>query len=117
MKLRLPLNWVESLSALRILQRPYFLAVEVSDVPDILAPGILYHEVRGGYPKWVHLACPRCGERIQIQTAQSKQRWTIAIDWLNRPTVSPSIWETQSCGAHFFVRKGELLWTQGNRRR
>ena len=29
-----------------------------------------------------------------------------------RPTFSPSIWETESCGAHFFVRNGNLIWCE-----
>lgn len=116
MQFRLPLSWVEWLGARRVLQRPHFLACQVPEAPEMLAPGMLYHEVRDGHPKWAHLACPRCGEHIQLQTAQARQRWTLRIDWLNRPTVSPSIWETQSCGAHFFVRNGQLVWTPHDRR-
>ncbi|WP_084567619.1 DUF6527 family protein [Mesorhizobium sp. M0496] len=116
MKLRLPLSWVEWLGAHRVLRRPYFLACEVPEAPATLAPRVLYHEVRDGYPKWAHLTCPHCGEHIQLQTAQARQRWTLSVDWLNRPTVSPSIWETQGCGAHFFVRRGKLVWADGERR-
>lgn len=36
------------------------------------------------------------------------------IDSLNQPTVAPLSWDTQSCGAHFFVHKGKLLWAQGS---
>ncbi|WP_428841303.1 DUF6527 family protein [Bradyrhizobium barranii] len=28
----------------------------------------------------------------------------------DRPTVAPSIWQTGSCRAHFFIRKGVIVW-------
>ncbi|WP_373856266.1 DUF6527 family protein [Acidiphilium multivorum] len=55
------------------------------------------------------MLCPRCSEHIQLQTAAGSN-WKITCDWLHRPTVQPSIWETEGCGAHFFVRKGRLIW-------
>lgn len=113
MKLRLPIAWVEWLASHGVTRRPHYLACEVAEVPESLAANMLYHEVRGGYPKWAHLVCPKCGEHIQLQTAQARTRWAVHIDWLNRPTVAPSIWETQSCGAHFFIRKGALVWAGG----
>jgi hypothetical protein len=107
--IRLPLSWVQILVTLGLFQRPDFLAVDVEESPDDLAPGFVFREVRGGYEKWLHLKCPRCGEHIQIPLA-GNQRWSISIDWLNRPTVNPSIWQTGSCQAHFFVRKGGIDW-------
>ena len=53
-----------------------------------------------GVDRLMHIQLPLAG----------KQRWSVNVDYLRRPTIAPSIWETDSCGAHFFVRKGELLW-------
>lgn len=110
MALRVPMRWLPKLSAYGLFRRPDFLAVEVADAPETLEPGLVYHEVRGGHPKWAHLVCPKCGEHIQLQTAQVKTRWSIRIDWLNRPSIHPSIWEKKSCGAHFFVTHGRIKW-------
>lgn len=110
--LRLPIPWLEWLAGKGVLKRPHFLAIEVPESPDNLLPNFIFHEVRGGYPKWLHFKCPRCGEHIQLQTAEGKPKWTVEIDWLNRPTIAPSIWEKRSCRAHFFVRRGELVWAR-----
>ncbi len=93
------------------MSRPSFLADEVSECParEELLPGILLVEMRGGYLKWAHLRCPKCGDHIQLPLAGSGS-WSINLDLFRRPTLAPSIWEQATCGAHFFVRKGKLLW-------
>jgi hypothetical protein len=116
MAIRAPLSWLNWIIQRGWLKRPEYFAIEVSAAPDRLDPGVLYHEVRSGHPKWAHLACPKCGEHIQLQTAKAKTRWRVHLDWLNRPTVVPSIWETQSCGAHFFITRGKIRWVQEDRR-
>ena len=107
----IPLSWLEWLSRHGIWKRPDFLWIDVADAPDAsdLARDMVYREVRGGYPKWVHLMCPRCKEHIQLSLA-GNPHWTIRIDWLRRPEIHPSIWQTGSCQAHFFVRHGKILW-------
>jgi hypothetical protein len=102
----LVLNWLVSWGWVR---RPDFLCEVVDEPPDTLAPGVVFHEVRNGHPKWVHLQCPRCKDHIQLQLAGGKH-WSLKRDWLGRPTILPSIWETQSCQAHFFVRAGHIIW-------
>jgi hypothetical protein len=112
--IRIPLSWVEWAARRRIFKRPAFLCREVEEAPldEELASGLIYSEVRSGHAKWAHLRCPRCGDHIQLQTAVGSD-WTISRDWLNRPTIHPSIWETDSCGVHFFVRRGQLIWCEG----
>lgn len=97
-------------------RRPDFVCEDVDESPDSLPTGVLFREVREGHPKWLHLQCPRCEEHIQLQLA-GRQRWTLKTDWLGRPTISPSIWETQSCQAHFFVRAGRIVWCPDSDRR
>ena len=107
----LPLSWVEGLGRWRILKRPAFLCVDVDEAPldSELNPQYLYREIRSGFPKWAHFACPRCREHIQVQIAKGSE-WRLRVDWLRRPTLHPSIWERQGCGAHFFLCRGGLLW-------
>lgn len=109
--MKIPLSWIERLIRLRLLRRPDFLVQIVPEQPfeNEMRVDVIYDEVRGGYRKWIHLRCPRCGEAIQLEAAGQRNSWTISTDWLRRPTISPSIWETESCGAHFFVRKGRII--------
>jgi ribosomal protein S27AE len=113
MKLLLPLHIAEGVLNFPLMHRPQFLALAVPESPPQheLMPNLIFYEVRGGYLKWVHLICPKCGEHIQLPMA-GKEHWSLKIDFLRRPTIAPSIWETQSCGAHFFIRKGDILWCQ-----
>ena len=99
------------LSALRLWKRPHYLCEDVEDEPEIvgLRGDLLFREVRGGYAKWAHLKCPRCGELISLPIV-GRGAWRLEIDWLRRPTVDPSIWQTGSCGAHFYVRQGRIDW-------
>jgi hypothetical protein len=111
-KIKLPLVLVEWLCARGLLERPYYLCVEVADTPFAteMQRNLLYREVRKTFPKWAHFICPRCGEHIQVPIAASLNNWTLSVDWLGRPTMSPSIWETATCGAHFFLRRGKVDW-------
>lgn len=116
--IKLPITWLEWFAQVGLFSRPHFLAVDVDESPDDagLVSGVIFREVRGGYEKWLHLKCPRCGEHIQIPLA-GNERWKVKIDWLRRPTIHPSIWQTGSCQAHFFVRAGGIDWCPDARER
>jgi len=107
----LPLSFIEAVCRLPFMSRPAFLADLVSECPsrEESRSGLVLVEIRGGYLKWAHLQCPKCGDHIQLPLAGS-DRWAIKVDLLRRPTLDPSIWELTSCGAHFFVKKGKLEW-------
>jgi hypothetical protein len=90
--------------------KPDFVLRIVPESPDTLENGILYAEVRGGYLKWAHLRCPKCAEHIQLPVATAKSAWSLRRDVLGRPTITPSVWQTRTCGAHFFLRKGKIEW-------
>jgi hypothetical protein len=107
------LNWLVSWGWVR---RPDFVCEVVDESPDSPAPGVLFHEIRDGHPKWLHLQCPRCKDHIQLQLA-GRQCWSLKRDWLGRPTIAPSIWETESCQAHFFIRAGRIVWCPDSDRR
>lgn len=110
----LPLSLVELIYLLPFMSRPRFLTDTVAECPmeEELRSDRILMEIRGGHLKWAHLPCPKCGEHIQLPLA-GRDRWSIRVDFLRRPTLAPSIWEKASCGAHFFVKKGKLLWCEG----
>jgi hypothetical protein len=109
----LPLRLIELVFRLPFLSRPAFLADSASERPsrEQLHSGMVLVEMRDGYSKWAHLQCPKCGDHIQLPLA-GNDRWSIKVDLLRRPTLAPSIWEQTTCGAHFFVTKGKLVWCQ-----
>lgn len=106
----LPVPLAEAIFRLPFMQRPRFLVRKVFEPPaaDELLADMLFLEIRGGFLKWAHLQCPKCGDHIQLPLAGS-ERWSVHVDLLCRPTLAPSIWERSTCGAHFFVRQGDLL--------
>ena len=110
----IPLKWVEWGAYRGLWNRPEILVHEVSESPEDkdLQPGVLFHEIRDGHPKWVHLKCPTCGDHIQLGIAGGHPSWKISVDWCGRPTLHPSIWEKATCGAHFFVRRGHVVWAE-----
>ena len=65
-----------------------------------------------GYQKWAYIRCPcRCGDVIMLSLAKSRRpRWTVKMDWLNRPSIEPSIRQTSGCYSHFWVRRGVVDW-------
>jgi hypothetical protein len=110
----LPLAFVEWVFRLPWMRRPYWLATVADGRPsdEALHAGLVILEVREGYLKWAHLLCPKCGDHIELPMA-GREKWTVKLDWLRRPTLSPSIWERATCGAHFFIRGGKPRWSRG----
>jgi hypothetical protein len=111
--MRLPLPFIEWLYRLPLMRRPDFLAATVPEGPSSaeLQPGVVLIEKREGYLKWAHFSCPKCGDHIQLPLAGG-ERWSVKVDLMCRPSFAPSVWERTTCGAHFFIRKGRLLWCQ-----
>lgn len=109
----IPLSILEGFYRLPFLRRPSYLAKVVPECPSAeeLSSGFIAIEKRNGYLKCAHLLCPRCGDHIQLPLAGS-ERWSVNVDWLRRPTAAPSIWEKAACDAHFFVRKGNVIWCE-----
>jgi hypothetical protein len=109
--IRIPLSWLEKFNRWGLWKRPVFLTTDIAEAPDenSLPANLVVREVRDGYEKWAHFKCPRCAEHIQLPLA-GREHWTIRIDWLRRPTLSPSVWQTGSCQAHFFLRQGNIEW-------
>jgi Family of unknown function (DUF6527) len=110
--IRMPIPWLELLARHGLWTRPTLLAIDIEDPPEYheLRDGFLFREVRGGYPKWAHFSCPRCREHIRVSIARGRKSWRLKVDLLHRPSLSPSIWQTGSCGAHFFIRRGRIDW-------
>jgi len=62
--------------------------------------------------KWCRFRCPcGCEEIILLSLGQSRSpRWQVNIDWLERPTLSPSVRRLDGCKSHFWVKGGKIDW-------
>ncbi len=85
--------------------------------PDELAGCRLIIVGAGSIDKWACFRCPGgCGQKIQLSLSpQQRPRWRVAVDWLGRPTIHPSVCQTNVCKCHFWVRAGRILWCSDSR--
>ena len=58
------------------------------------------------------MLCPcGCGRRLEVMLLPGvKPRWDLAVDDQNRPTLLPSVWVSDGCRSHFWLRKGVIEW-------
>ena len=109
-------TWIRRLlEKLRLIPPTEFVAIVTPDYPDTsaLAPGIFHVVGDRHYRKWAYFTCP-CGCDAPIMLSLSSTRrpqWRVEIDWLDRPSIEPSVWQTDGCCSHFFVRRGVIEWT------
>ena len=80
--------------------------------PDSVDDNSLLITQSGRLRKWASFRCPgRCGKIVRLRLASSESpHWTVAIDWLGRTTIAPSVRQLTSCGCHFWVRRGRIEW-------
>lgn len=85
---------------------------DVEDLPETLDPRALY--LIGLPNPWsVALLCPcGCSETIHLSLLSGDSpSWTLRLEGrFKLPTISPSIWRTKGCRAHFVLRQGEIVW-------
>lgn len=95
---------------------PDFLSQIVSDNPSLeKLPKNQVLVVGGpGYKKWAYLKCPcGCGDFIMLSLSKiTRPRWSVSLDFFNRPTIYPSIRQTSGCMSHFWIKGGNLKWCE-----
>lgn len=86
--------------------------------PEHLAKGRVIL-VRNPKDKWACFPCPcGCGEITKLSLAQTaRPRWKAEIDWLNRPTISPSIRQLSGCKSHYWIKEGSIEWCRDSGRK
>ncbi|WP_442583862.1 DUF6527 family protein [Mesorhizobium sp. ASY16-5R] len=99
---------------LRLIPRPAFTAAFVGDHPDPETMGDhrLYIVGRKAFTKWAYFRCPADRtEIIQLSLMPSRHpRWSVAVDLLGRPTITPSVRQLDGSHAHFWIKKGAVHW-------
>lgn len=106
---------------LGIIPRPDLSVRILSDhpAPEHIEPGCVYVVGAGGYKKWAYFRCPAdATEIIQLSLMQNRRpRWDVTIDFLNRPTINPSVRQLEGSHAHFWVKKGCVEWCKDSGRK
>ncbi len=103
--------------SLRIFGRGYQDTFNVQVVnrhpdPESLSDQCIVVIRSGQLTKHLVFKCPAgCGENLLLSLDSNKNpHWQIQVDWLGRPTLFPSVRHNSSCGGHFWIRKGRILW-------
>lgn len=106
------LRWL--LVTLRLIPRPDFLICILMDHPDPadIARDRIYVIVGNGFSKWAYFRCPADAEEIIQLSLMPVHRphWRVASDFLDRPTIQPSVRQLDGSLAHFWIRKGRVDW-------
>ena len=105
----------------RVIRRPDLVG-QVMDRhpnPEELLPGMVVIVKDGVIEKWACLRCPGgCGEKLMLSLNTARRpRWSVKLDWLRRPSVTPSINQLNACHCHFWIRGGEVQWCKDSGRR
>lgn len=103
----------KSLELFRIIPRSDLIAriTPTHPKPDQIVLGEMTI-VRDGVDKWACFRCPGgCGETIKLSLSKNRRpKWTAVSDQLKRPTISPSVRQTNECRCHFSIRQGRIDW-------
>lgn len=67
----------------------------------------------GGREKWLLMQCPcGCGQQIALNLMHSHSpQWKVSVQSAKRFSIYPSV-DSTSCGAHFWLRDGQVIWCQ-----
>ncbi len=102
-------RWVRGCFSKR--ERPFRTWI-VDDVPETLAKNVVYVVGENGHYWSVVLLCP-CGCRavIQLNLVEGvSPRWIFEVEVDESLTLQPSVWRTEGCRSHFFLREGKVQW-------
>ena len=101
-----------ALTLVGLMPRPDIVTRPAPEQPEEMRDGLLYLIAGRSGPKWAGFLCPcGCGERILLSLSQERRpRWSVDADWFGRPTVTPSVRQTDGCMSHYWVRKGRVDW-------
>jgi hypothetical protein len=90
---------------------------KVIEAHDELSPSKLPSRdlllLREGGEAWsILMRCPcGCGQPVELPLIrEARPRWSLQVNKEGHPTLAPSIWRREGCGAHYFVRDGKVVW-------
>ena len=108
-------RWLKAL-AVGFDRTPRLRLVRTEDLPERLSPAHLYVIGERGKDWFAAMSCPcGCGATIDLNLVPpGRPCWTLTVHPDGSPTLSPSVWREVDCRAHFFVRRGQIVWALEN---
>lgn len=83
-------------------------------LPSNLKERTLYVVTEDGVPWQAALICPcGCGENLDLNLLTDERPcWRVSVGPDGAASLAPSVWRTEGCRSHFFVREGEIVWAK-----
>jgi Family of unknown function (DUF6527) len=77
-----------------------------------LNPKTLYVVTEDGMAWQAALICPcGCGAQLDLNLLPDERPcWRVCISTDGAASLSPSVWRTEGCRSHFFLREGRIVW-------
>lgn len=97
---------------LRIIKKPDFSLkiVKQHPNPDELSNDHIFMIKNGNLKKYLCFNCPgKCKGKVMLPLI-CPSKWKIQTDWLNRPSIKPSIRLLNKCHCHFWIKNGKVIW-------
>ena len=115
-------SWIRQLLVwMRRIRQPDFVVkrVAVHPAPEAVKSGVMVVVGDRQRQKWACFQCPGgCGEVIKLSlNAKRSPCWEVEADGLDCPTISPSVRQLNSCGCHFWIRQGQVIWCENSKMR
>jgi hypothetical protein len=104
-------QWLGSLASY-VHQTPRLAVMRTEALPEMMSAHHLYVVGERGEDWYAAMVCP-CGCHALIElnlVPPGRPCWTLTTDQDGSPSLSPSIWRQVDCRAHFFVRRGRIVW-------
>lgn len=99
-------------SSWRWRHRPYRARFVDERLPKRLKRRMLYIVQEDGFQEYAAMVCPcGCGDVLHMNLLPDERPcWTFTRHENETASLHPSVWRTKNCGAHFFLRRGEIQW-------
>jgi hypothetical protein len=112
-------QWFKELAS-RFDRTPRLRLIRTDELPERLSSAHLYVVGERGEDWFAAMSCPcGCGATIDLNLVPTgRPCWTLTVHPDGSPTLSPSVWRQVDCRAHFFVKRGQIVWAleRGDRR-
>lgn len=86
--------------------------VHAEELPEVLDPAAVYVLGEGTHRWIVSMICP-CGCKATLQMsllADARPKWKLIEHDDGTISLHPSVWRTEGCRSHFFLRHGLIQW-------
>ena len=87
----------------------------VDEFPDYLEAFKLYLAGENGYLWAAAMLCPcGCGAVIELNLLKkARPRWSVTEHPDGSASLMPSVWRSEGCMSHFYLRQGQVDWCRG----